>query len=287
VLVDKLRDARRRLDVLAAQDGAADLRTVFSWSYHTLQHEAARMFRLLGLHPGPDISPEAAASLAALDLDSARRALDALTAAHSISEHVPGRYSFHDLLRAYAAERALALDTDAERRGALRRICDFYLHTGHTADRFLFRALGKRIWEARLLTAVGWFAARLGDDGAARVHCQAALTLLQRHNDPSGEAAALDSLGYIEHRTGQHQQAVHHYQQALTLFHGLGGTYNVASTLDRIGYPHAALGQNEQARAVWQQSLDLYQQQGRAHDARRVRDQLNASLADGEMDAES
>jgi DNA-binding SARP family transcriptional activator len=136
-LVDKLRDARRPLDGLAMQDGAADLRAVFSWSYHALAPEAARVFRLLGLHPGPDISLEATASLTALELDHARRALDALTAAHLISEHSPGRYTCHDLLRAYAAEQARAHDTDTQQQDALRRVCDHYLHTAHGADRLL------------------------------------------------------------------------------------------------------------------------------------------------------
>jgi len=136
-LVGKLRDARRLLDALAMQDGAADLRAVFSWSYHALDPATARVFRLLGLHPGMDISLEATASLTALELDRTRRALDALAAAHLICEHSPGRYTFHDLLRAYAAEQARAHDTDAEQRDALRRLCDHYLHTARAADRLM------------------------------------------------------------------------------------------------------------------------------------------------------
>ena len=136
-LVGKLRDARRPLDALATQDGSADLRAVFSWSYHALSREAARVFRLLGLHPGPDISLEATASLTALELDPTRRALDALTAAYLISEHAPGRYTFHDLLRAYAAEQARAHETDAEQQDARRRVFDYYLHTARAADRVL------------------------------------------------------------------------------------------------------------------------------------------------------
>ena len=64
------------------------------------------MFRLLGLHPGPDITAAAAASLAGIAAGQARQALRDLAAAHLIAEHAPGRYAFHDLLRAYAAEQA-------------------------------------------------------------------------------------------------------------------------------------------------------------------------------------
>jgi hypothetical protein len=64
------------------------------------------MFCLLGLHPGPDITALAAAGLAGVRLDQAERALGELTAACLLREHAPGRYAFHDLLRAYAAEQA-------------------------------------------------------------------------------------------------------------------------------------------------------------------------------------
>src|SRR6266851_2130136 len=137
-LVSELHGTRQRLDPLTTGDSAADLRAVFSWSCHTLSTGAARMFRLLGLHPGPDISVPAAASLAALDRDQARRALDELTAAHLLTEHTRGRYTFHDLLRAFAAEQAHIHDTKAERCDARHRALDHYLCTGHAAFTVLY-----------------------------------------------------------------------------------------------------------------------------------------------------
>ena len=134
-LVERLRDARRRLDALTTGEDAADIRAVFSWSYHTLDSKAARVFRLLSVHPGPEIGLPAAASLTALDLDRTRRVLNELTRAHLVSEQAADRYTFHDLLRAYAAEQAHAHDSQDERHDALRRVCDFYLHTAHAADR--------------------------------------------------------------------------------------------------------------------------------------------------------
>ena len=132
-LVSQLRDARGRLDALCAGESSSDLRAILSCSYQNLSQPAARMFRLLGLHPGPDISAAAAASLAAVPVTAVTRLLNELTRTHLITEHAPGRYTFHDLLRAYAAEQALRHDSADDRRAALHRMLDHYLHTAYAA----------------------------------------------------------------------------------------------------------------------------------------------------------
>ena len=139
-LVAELRDTRRRLDLLSAGTGTANLRAVFSWSGQTLSSPAARMFRLLGVHSGPDISIAAAASLAATSLDQARRALDELTAAHLLTEHAQGRYRLHDLLRAYAAEQAQSATHRDDGHAAAGRVLDHYLHTARAATLLLYPA---------------------------------------------------------------------------------------------------------------------------------------------------
>ena len=96
------------------------------------------MFRLLGLHPGPDIGLPAAASLAALTRRQCRVTLAELTRASLISEHSPGRFVVHDLLHAYAAELADAMP-EAERQAAIRRMLDHYLHSSVTAALLLFQ----------------------------------------------------------------------------------------------------------------------------------------------------
>jgi DNA-binding SARP family transcriptional activator len=136
-LVAELRDASSRLDLLDTGDPASSVRAVFSWSYQDLSGTAARMFRLLSVHAGPDITIPAAASLAGLPRDEARRAVGELTGSHLLAEHAHGRFTFHDLLRAYAADQARTQDTDAERRAALRRLLDHYLHTSHAISRLL------------------------------------------------------------------------------------------------------------------------------------------------------
>jgi DNA-binding SARP family transcriptional activator/tetratricopeptide (TPR) repeat protein len=132
-LAGELRDAQGRLDVLDTGDPAASVRAVFSWSCQGLSDPAQRMFRLLGVHPGPDISAPAAASLAGVEPPAARRAFGELARAHLIGEHVPGRYTFHDLLRAYAAEQAQAGEDEQARLAATGRILDHYLHSAQTA----------------------------------------------------------------------------------------------------------------------------------------------------------
>ncbi|MET0495008.1 MAG: tetratricopeptide repeat protein [Actinoplanes sp.] len=134
----ELADARNRLDALADTDPATDVRAVFSWSYRTLDPAAARMFRLLGLHPGPAAGVDAVASLTALPPARVRPLLAQLIQANLLVEQPPGRYGFHDLLHTYAKELAGKHEAEPDRAAAVRRALDFYLHTALTADQLLF-----------------------------------------------------------------------------------------------------------------------------------------------------
>jgi DNA-binding SARP family transcriptional activator/tetratricopeptide (TPR) repeat protein len=125
---DELRDSSTRLDALHGDDIATNLRSVLSWSFAALKPEPARVFALLGLVPGPEVSLAAAASVAGLSTSAARQVLRDLESVHLVSQHVPARYRMHDLVRLYANE--LADNTDTE---ALTRVFDHYLHTGHRA----------------------------------------------------------------------------------------------------------------------------------------------------------
>lgn len=92
---------------------------------------------MLGLHPGPDIDPYAAAALAHREVDTTERLLEDLVDAHLLLQPTPGRYCFHDLLRQHAQHTAHDTDPHTDRRGALTRLVDHYLHTAYTADRLL------------------------------------------------------------------------------------------------------------------------------------------------------
>ncbi|WP_431934502.1 ATP-binding protein [Micromonospora sp. RP3T] len=128
-----LRETARLLDAFDTGDAGTDVQAVFSWSYQSLTPPAARLFRLIGCHPGPEFGIPAVASLAGLPRDQVPRLLGELTHAHLVTEHAPGRFGVHDLLRAYAAELTERLDPDEQRQAAIRRGLDHYLHSAHAA----------------------------------------------------------------------------------------------------------------------------------------------------------
>jgi tetratricopeptide (TPR) repeat protein len=136
-LATQLREATTTLSSFYTADLVTNIGAVFSWSYQTLSGPAARLFRLLGSCPGPDIALPAAASLTGLPAAEVRPLLVELARAHLISQSSPGRYGFHDLLRAYAIEQTHAHDTDEQQAAARRRFLDHYLHTAHAATLLL------------------------------------------------------------------------------------------------------------------------------------------------------
>jgi tetratricopeptide (TPR) repeat protein/transcriptional regulator with XRE-family HTH domain len=117
-----------RLAELAVDgDVHAAVRVAFDCSYAVLDPDAARLFRLLGLVPGADFSPEAAAALAEMPVGQARRLLERLAGAHLLEPRAPGRFGFHDLLHVYARQRSEQHDNQRERDAALRRLLGWYL----------------------------------------------------------------------------------------------------------------------------------------------------------------
>ena len=140
-VTSELADQQERLDRLdAAGDRLTAVRAVFSWSVRHLDDEAARAFRLLGLHPSAGFDPYAVAALTDTTLRRARWLLDRLARAHLIEPAGSGRYGMHDLLRAYAADQAAGADSEQERGAALTRLFDHYLATAAVAAGTLFRA---------------------------------------------------------------------------------------------------------------------------------------------------
>ncbi|MBM9508843.1 ATP-binding protein [Actinacidiphila acididurans] len=135
-LIADLRDESALWDALStgSDDEAEAVRTVFAWSYSALPDPAARLFRLLGLHPGPEFGLHAAAALAGAPVPRTRQLLDDLVGAHLLEQTAPDRYQFHDLLRAYATDQAHTEEPPEHQEAALRRVLDWYLRTADAAQ---------------------------------------------------------------------------------------------------------------------------------------------------------
>jgi DNA-binding SARP family transcriptional activator len=142
----EMRDARKRLDALETGEPVTSVRMVFSWSRARLGNPASRMFRLLGVHPGPDITIPAAASLAGLPPGQTHLAIAELCDEHLLTDYVPGRYTCHDLLRSYAVEEASTRESEAARRDAMRRMLDHYLYAATVASGFLHPCQSGMTW---------------------------------------------------------------------------------------------------------------------------------------------
>ncbi|MGW3960462.1 ATP-binding protein [Amycolatopsis sp. NPDC005003] len=135
-LVADLTSEARRLDILSPEDDEQTaVRAVFSWSYRALTPPVARLFRLLGSSPCPDLGVPAISALAGLGSTETRNLLFSLVSLHLLTEHQRGRYKFHDLLRVYAAERAAEDEPETERAAALDRLLTWYLDAAEAADR--------------------------------------------------------------------------------------------------------------------------------------------------------
>jgi tetratricopeptide (TPR) repeat protein/transcriptional regulator with XRE-family HTH domain len=280
-MAGQLRETRRRrLDLLDAGDPVTDVRAVFSWSCQRLSGPAARMFRLLGAaHPGPDISAAAAASLAGLSLEQARQALGELTAARLLAQQPAGRFSFHDLLRAYAAEQAESADSDRERGAATRRVVGHYVHTAYRANR-LISPTREPITLAAPPPGITL------EELAADMHALAWLEA-EHHVLLAAVAAAagsgLDSYAWqlawalsdFLTRRGHWQANVTTQEVALAATRHLGDLEAQARVHVELGWAHGTLGRYQDSGHHLEQALNLYQHLGH----RRGQAIVNLSLA--------
>jgi len=264
-LAAELSQARRALDGFASDDSTVDPRAVFSWSYRVLSHSAARLFRLLSLHPGPEMTGPAAASLAALSVDDARTALAELSAANLLGEPRPGRYAFHDLLRAYAMELVEAEDPAAERDRAVRRALDHYVHTANPAVGLLDPRVEPTDVDPPLPGVVpeGLEDSERANEWFAAEHA-VLLAIVARAaelDDPRTWQLAwslgvyLDRRGYWPDKIAVQRLAVRVAQQA-------GNRSMAARTLRSLGRTYGRLRQYDKAHEYATGALDLYRELG-------------------------
>jgi tetratricopeptide (TPR) repeat protein len=297
-LVADLRDQQGRLDLLDAGDTRSAVRSVLSWSYQRLSPAAARLFRLLGCDPGPDIGVRAVASLGAVTVAAARRMLGELARAHMLTESAPGRYTLHDVLRAYAAE-LMHGDQAEDRRAAIRRLLDHYLHTAAAADRQLdptrVRIELSEPAEDAIVTypdspsiARDWFQAERAtllavvrharDHGFADHAWQLAWTManfldrggfwldwatvnavaLEAAIDPVAKAQSHRGFARAATRLRLFTTAREHYEQAAALFEAADDRLGLAVVQVNLSELHLTAGRTVEALGHEQRALDLF-----------------------------
>jgi tetratricopeptide (TPR) repeat protein len=247
------------------------------------------VFELLGLAPGPDISLPAVESFSGLDTTQTRAVLRELESVHLLQQHAPGRYRMHDLIRLYAAEQART-----DRRPALRRVVDFYLHTAYQADRLLdpgpsLDLPGTGLEFPDLAAAMTWFEAEHASLLAAQQlaadhdrHLQAwqlawvldnfllarghlhdhirawrtGLAAVLQLNDDAAHVLSLQRLALACTRAEQHAEAIVHLRHALALVQDDRGR---AQTHRILALVCEEIGDHRQALAHATSALELFQ----------------------------
>ncbi|WP_187414717.1 BTAD domain-containing putative transcriptional regulator [Nonomuraea sp. PA05] len=130
-LLERLESRGRRLSELRA--GRRSVAAALDLSYRDLTPAGRRAYRLLGLHPSAEIVPESAAALLSTTVAGASASLERLLELHLLGEPAPGRYRFHELVRAHATERAVREESEEDRRAALTRLFHHYSRAASAA----------------------------------------------------------------------------------------------------------------------------------------------------------
>jgi tetratricopeptide (TPR) repeat protein/transcriptional regulator with XRE-family HTH domain len=216
-LAAELAAARDRPELMVAEN--VSVAAAFSLSYQDLDDGQQRLFRRLGLHPGPDIDAYAAAALDRISLAAARRGLEALYDQHLITEPAPGRYRFHDLIREHARTRAAAGDP-AARDAATTRLLDYYLHTARAASGHIASwsnaedpaPPGRTPASAPPVStprqAVGWLEAERANLHAGVGYAAATARPAYAMSIPAAMAGFLETRGYWDQGVALHQAAL-------------------------------------------------------------------------------
>jgi tetratricopeptide (TPR) repeat protein/transcriptional regulator with XRE-family HTH domain len=260
-------------DLTAAQDRLAmmyaenlSVAAAFDLSYRDLTTAQQRLFRRVGLVPGPGFDAYAVAALDNTSLATARRGLADLYDQHLLTEPAPGRYQLHDLLRAHARALAAA-DSPAESDAAADRLLDYYLHTALAAGRrFAPRASAYRRplpghppAQAPDLSALAqaavWLEAEratlyaAADYAATRGHSRYAIVI------PAAISGFLAARGHWDQSAALHHSALAAARQA-------GDRLGEADTLGTLGELQRGIGDYLAAAASLAQALALYREAG-------------------------
>ena len=246
---------------------ALSVAAAFDLSYQELTDDQQRLFRRLGLHPGPDIDDYSTAALDSNDLATTRRNLADLYYDHYLlTEPARGRYRMHDLIGEHA--KALAInDAEADRQAAVNRLMEYYLQTALAADRYQVRrtptgnpsASGIRPAHLPALTdrehAVRWM-------NAERFNLHAAVNYAATHDKPQYAIATATAMHGFLRSEGYWNQALTLYGTALDVARQTEDQLAQAGALTDLGDMQTLSGDYQTAIGSHEEALRLYRSLG-------------------------
>ncbi|MEJ3750861.1 tetratricopeptide repeat protein [Actinomycetes bacterium KLBMP 9797] len=301
-LVRRLRDQQHRLVELEA--GQRSVTAALDLSYRNLSADQQRAYRMVGLHPGPDLDAYATAALVDSTVVHASRMLDQLLDAHLLVESVAGRYRCHDLIRAHAADAARRDEAAAAGRAALERLLAYYRRAASLASDAAYpyerqqrpplapantpvpdfpdapRALAWLDAELANLLATAhdgpehllhlsailhWHLRTRGRHRDAEILHDRAVATAQATGDPASERDALNGLGHIYRLQGRHEEAFDRFARALRIARAAGHRPGELEALNGLGHVRWMQGLNAQAADHYQEALQIARDIGHRH----------------------
>jgi tetratricopeptide (TPR) repeat protein len=291
-LVDRLADERRRLGEL--QVGDLEVRTSFMLSYRDLTENDARVFRLTSLLDGPDVTTDVVAVLTNTDEEASQQSLERLVDAQLLETPVPDRYSFHDLLRLFARERAQKEESDEIRASAIKRALEWYQAALQQADERLgpeykLQAGGERTFPS-YTSALAWLEAERPNIVAAIRQASLSgwdrltwelsedmfnffnirkywrdwqdisrlgLQAAQRAADLHAQARMLHNYGYVLRDRRSYQEAIALIEDSIATFRKLGDRFWEGRALGTLGTAYRGQQNFQQAVNCYERSLTI------------------------------
>lgn len=317
-LAVELAEARTRLDHL--DDGERAVRAAFDLSYDRLPPEQARLFRLLGAHPGPDVATGTVAVLADRAEPVVQVLLARLVRAHLIEPaSVRGRWRMHDLIRIYAEQVPGPRSPADERRAARARLGEHLVWVADAADDHL-RALPTSPKPAEFANrdeALAWFdaeratlvsvtrmAAEHGRDDIAthlagrlveyfswRRHLEDWLTTAElsrdaavRLGDRELTTTAHVNYGYILREMGRTAEAIDVSQTAAAVARSTGNQHAEAAALSNLGSALRHVGRLDESISVCSEARDVFRRTGdRRGEAQALNNLVNSLTEAGRI----
>jgi tetratricopeptide (TPR) repeat protein len=296
-IAGELERSHGSLDAFVGESSHSDVRSIFDWSYQVLTPAAARLFRLLALHPGPHCSLAAAAGVAGEAVAEVRQSFGELQRANLVAETEPGRYALHDLLRAYARELVRSDDIEPARR----RLSDYFLHSAAAASGLLFPGREETPLDPPVAgsapasfryaaDAVAWFEAErpalvaaikmgrpcawqlamflemyLDRIGAWLIQVEVQTVAREAAvsaGEPYGVASTERALGFAEGRLGRWASADRHLGRALEIFAEIGDGNGQARAHRLTAFLLNRRLRHDEALAHYGAAADLYEKTG-------------------------